>query len=216
MSRYIGDVTLGLKSQAWAILAMLSASDCDGLGGDWDTKFRDYKIEIKTYAWYNGRERGFCLEVRPSMASRKALLVTFGEHRNTDGIFVDAWEVDKYFLNEPTVEDFTDEAYERRMSVPYGNVGQAVEVIRDKIEAFMASQFKAGEGHRHTIDCYERNDHGPLAYKPCREDGLDRNLRNMNSVDYEAEQRVTPMQGVKGLTLTCSVSAQSKESKVLS
>jgi hypothetical protein len=136
MSIYIADNDLGISSQALAILAMLSRTDCDGLAKYGDGQ---YQIAIRTWAWYNGRERGVCLEVRPSLGSKRALLVTFGEHRNTDGIFIDAWEVEEYFLSPPTVADYTEEAYEQRVFAPYGNVARAIEIIRGKITAFMES-----------------------------------------------------------------------------
>lgn len=50
--------------------------------------------------------------------------------------------------------------------------------------------------HHHGIECYARNATGPLAYTPCREDGLDRNLRNLKRVDFGERAR-------KGLTLIC-------------
>lgn len=51
--------------------------------------------------------------------------------------------------------------------------------------------------HLHGIDCYAKNARGPLAYTPCRQDGLDRNLTNLKAVDFEAGQ------GRGGLTLIC-------------
>lgn len=51
--------------------------------------------------------------------------------------------------------------------------------------------------HQHTVDCYAKNATGVLAYTPCREDGLDRNARNLNLVDFEAGL------GLRGLTLIC-------------
>lgn len=50
--------------------------------------------------------------------------------------------------------------------------------------------------HRHTVDCYARNATGALAYTPCREDGLDKNLKNLNPADFEEGHR-------QGLTLVC-------------
>lgn len=56
--------------------------------------------------------------------------------------------------------------------------------------------------HIHNIDCYATNEGGKLAYTPCRKDGLDRNLRNVKMVDYEACVRVHG-HPVMGLTLVC-------------
>jgi hypothetical protein len=50
--------------------------------------------------------------------------------------------------------------------------------------------------HEHSIDCFARTADGqPLAYTPCRADGLDRNLVNLKTVDFYPE--------CKGLTLIC-------------
>jgi hypothetical protein len=60
-----------------------------------------------------------------------------------------------------------------------------------------------GLKHRHTIACYASNETGPLAYTPCRADGLDRNLRNLNPVDFWTDQ--TGHYPHKGLTLICKL-----------
>jgi len=54
--------------------------------------------------------------------------------------------------------------------------------------------------HWHTIECYARNAIGPLAYTPCRADGLDRNLKNLKKVDFHHD--------CKGLTLTCGLNCE--------
>jgi hypothetical protein len=136
MPHYIADHDLGLSDQALAVLAVLSRDECDGLAA-YDQESKRWKVEITTSAWYNGRERGICLQVRPSLTSKRALLVTFGECRNSDSIFIDAWVVERYFLNPPTLEDFTDDAYAARQYVPYGQVGAARALIRDKIKLFI-------------------------------------------------------------------------------
>ena len=51
--------------------------------------------------------------------------------------------------------------------------------------------------HKHTIECYAKNAAGPLAYTPCRPDGLDRNLKNLKVIDFKEGT------GLKGLTLIC-------------
>lgn len=136
MSRVVADPSFGLSAQALAVLAMLSQSECDDLA-EYDEKRRDYSVEIKTHPWYNGRERGVCLEVRPHFAARQALLVTFGEVRSSDYLFVDSWRMSEFFLNPPTVADYPDEAYQARTHVPYGEFGRAVSLIRNLIRGFI-------------------------------------------------------------------------------
>jgi hypothetical protein len=84
----------------------------------------------------------------------------------------------------------------------------------------MAQETFAFFHHVHGENCYARTADGrPYAYTPCRADGLDRNLRNVNPVDAESMIRVdayqqrrrpsehamrwTPKHG--GLTLRCSL-----------
>lgn len=140
MARTIADPSLGLNDQAYAVLAMLGRAEPTDLGAKYDDTSREYEIEIKTFAWYNGRERGVLLEVRPHFTSKKALLVTFGECRSGDSIFVDSWEVEEHFLNPPTPADFPDEAYERREVARYGDVAKAVDLIKRKIRTFMDAE----------------------------------------------------------------------------
>lgn len=114
----------GISGQAMAVLAMLSELETDR------------NIEIQTWPWYNCRERGVCLEVRASLGAESALLITFGEGQNSDHIFIDSWVHKGWFMNPPTVEAFTNEAYAQRQHVNYGNVGEAVKIIQTLIEAF--------------------------------------------------------------------------------
>jgi hypothetical protein len=54
--------------------------------------------------------------------------------------------------------------------------------------------------HKHTIDCYATNATGVLAYTPCRNDGLDANLANLNPADF----RSSVVSCNPGLTLLCT------------
>ena len=52
--------------------------------------------------------------------------------------------------------------------------------------------------HSHGEDCFERTpDRRPFKYTPCRPDGGDRNLRNLNPADFRAGT------GRRQLTMTC-------------
>jgi hypothetical protein len=135
MSKSLASTGFGLSGQALAVLALLAEREPDM--ATYDQARHDYNIEIDTWPWYNGREKGVCLEVRPSVVHNAALLITFGEHRNSDDIFIDSWVHTGRFLNPPTPAVFTDEAYAARVTVPYGDVGKAVQIIRAKIKAFM-------------------------------------------------------------------------------
>jgi hypothetical protein len=106
----------------------------------YDKERGEYKYEATTSAWYNCRERGICLVVRHPDFSRKCLVITFGEIRNTDGIFIDSWHYEGYFLNPPSVEDFTEEAYKARECAPYGRIDLARNIILGKLEAFFVAR----------------------------------------------------------------------------
>lgn len=115
----IADPTLGVGSQARAVLAML----------DREPDFAaynhgHYEVEILTRAWYNGRERGVSL-VMYRWGYERCLVVTFGENRNSDDIFVDSWMTDVPHINGPTVENFPKEAYQDRKTFRYGQAGEA-------------------------------------------------------------------------------------------
>ena len=87
---------------------------------------------LHSSAWYNGRERGICLYLTTGniITGTKTLIITFGEHRNSDEIFVDHWySKEIFFLNPPTVQDFTDKAYQNRMYFNCNKTDEAVQYI---------------------------------------------------------------------------------------
>ena len=135
----IASTTLGLKPQALAVLAMLAQQEPDF--APYDEKQHEYDYDCTTSAWYNGRENGISLVVRPRFRKvEKSLVITFSEVRNSDDIFIDSWEDSSvYFLNPPTISDWPETAYKSRKTVRYGRVDLAVEVIREKIKEFYAS-----------------------------------------------------------------------------
>lgn len=122
------DTTLGLSEQATAVMAMLSKREPDFV----PYKDSEYIIEINSSAWYNGRERGICLVVRRMLSDKTCLIVTFGECRGSDGIFVDAW-------------DMTDKAYQERKEFGYGRTDLAVRHILNVMETFYVAQTPKAE-----------------------------------------------------------------------
>ena len=78
-------------------------------------------IQIHSYAFYNGRERGICLEVREIDVhnipnNQQCMLIAFAESRGSDQIFV------QQILNSKAtpryggvdLSDFPEESYESR------------------------------------------------------------------------------------------------------
>jgi len=117
-----------VKATARAVLAYLE--------GEWQVRnVPDCHAYIHTAAWYNGREDGFSVTVSMS-PEPESLVVTFGEHRNTDQIFVDHW-LGRVGINPPTVDDFTDEAYEDRKMFKYDDAAGAAIYVRQLIEGYL-------------------------------------------------------------------------------
>jgi hypothetical protein len=120
------DLSLQIDHQAWAILHCLNKFE-------WPSHY------ISTAAWYNGREEGISLSTYSKSSSYGRLLVTFGEARNSDSIFVDAWKVDYSDINPPTVKDFNEEAYKNRAYFGYDETYKAALHIHKVIENYYNS-----------------------------------------------------------------------------
>jgi hypothetical protein len=126
-----GDMRMGVKGTALAILALLA---------DREPAFADfeegrYDVDIETHASYNGREQGICLTLRKGW-SGALLHVVFGEHRNSDDIFVDFWVTCRPFMNGPTLNDKPEEAYTRRHYIGGLMLGDAANYIYGLMEEF--------------------------------------------------------------------------------
>jgi|ERR671925_1909952 hypothetical protein len=107
--------------KAIAILYALSEYEVDEFAGF-----------LETSAFYNGRERGVAITAH-SFASNRDWAIVFGEHRNSDSIFVDMFEFSGD-INPPTIANFTEEAYKDRHFFSYNQVGQAAEYIFHQIQ----------------------------------------------------------------------------------
>jgi hypothetical protein len=133
----IAETNLGISGQALAVLAVLAQREPDF--APYDEKFHDYEYEVTTSAWYNGRERGISLVISKGISRIPPLVITFGECRSSDDIFIDSWVGKRRFLNPPTVVDFPESAYETRTLVEYGRVDRTVSVIVGKIRDYFTS-----------------------------------------------------------------------------
>ena len=108
-------VQAGLKTQCWGPL----------------------QARIQMYPLFNGRERGLCLEVRHQWLSDQALLVSFGEHRNTEDLFVQMVQTTRILMNGPELEDFTEESYRDRKHFGNLDIASVVEHIYNEVEAYV-------------------------------------------------------------------------------
>ena len=95
---------------------------------------------IETAAFYNGREQSVVLIIH---GAYKPYAIVFGEHRNSDDIFVDAFEYDWGGLNPPTLTDFTKEAYRNREFFSYDQVEEAAAYVHVLIEQRMKENERA-------------------------------------------------------------------------
>lgn len=114
-----------VDGQAMAVLALLSER-----GHCFDDVPEEAAILVRTSAWYNGRERGVCICTQKlTKDGRESLIITFGEHRSSDNIFVDCWISDRIGMNPPTHDELTQEAYDRRRAFDYGACGEVERYI---------------------------------------------------------------------------------------
>lgn len=126
------DLSLGIHPKAWAILHLLNGMPPDF--ARWDHKAKKYDLELKTYPWYNGRERGFVLVLQRTVGDKTALHVAFSECRTSDKVFVEVW-VDKTPWNITTYEscdkEVHGEAYDTRRT--FISVQEATDYIVKKL-----------------------------------------------------------------------------------
>ena len=136
MSKPFADITLGLNPQATAVLHLLSSYDVDFVS-------KPEQVQIKTAAWYNGRERGYVITVQLVPGSVKTLVIAWAEAKSSDALMVYAWESDLFFMNPPTVNDIPEEVWcEGSTAFPCEASGTAADFIYRKIEKFIKSEVK--------------------------------------------------------------------------
>ena len=125
------DMSLGISEQAYAVLQGLRRLQIEVPDG----------VGVQTRAWYNGRERGIALSLYQysgktiQESHNDQLNITFGECRNSEQIFVDHW-VGYTGFSPPTVENFTEEAYNNRQYFPYMDIVGVTEKIKEMVDEF--------------------------------------------------------------------------------
>lgn len=122
----ISDKYLGIDDSAVDVLKILSKEVID----------KPEDVDIKTFAWYNGRERGVCLTVHRLGFNKKPVkVITFGEDRHNGEIFVDNWIMKSPPINAPTPNDFPDSAYMKRKR--YTAAKEAAEAVKTLVLNFI-------------------------------------------------------------------------------
>ena len=134
MSLKCASPSLELSHKAWAVLHLLAETSPDFSA--WDDRLGEYQVTLKSYAWYNGRERGFVLAMRRSLVAQATLYVAFAECRNSDQLIVEVWE-GTLETNPPTVESrgkVGEDAYDNRKT--FNTVDATRDYIMDQLAAF--------------------------------------------------------------------------------
>lgn len=92
------DLMLDLNPQAYAVLAALAGQEPEYFGLEFDDEHRTWKQRVQTFAWYNGRERGFRLVFRKKF-DPGYLTFCVAENRNSDQIVVYMQEAEGFYTN---------------------------------------------------------------------------------------------------------------------
>jgi hypothetical protein len=133
----IADLTLGMGSQARAVLQMLSDREPDfaeyAVGGR-------YRVHMETRPWYNGRERGFVLSMNDPSNQSDAIHIVIFEHRSGDHLVALSWTTEHIPSNGVVADDETLEmAYanypEPDAEFPHGRIGECADWIYERLES---------------------------------------------------------------------------------
>lgn len=132
----IGDVSLNINHQAWAVLHYLAGREPDF------AEYKDgyYAIWLETAPWYNGRERGFVISMAKSIGG-KAIHIAFFEHRNSDSICALRCVTSDFGMNPPTLQSHGEAFYptdnkfdDIAFSVGPGEIGKMADWIYDQLK----------------------------------------------------------------------------------
>lgn len=140
----IGDPTLNLNPQAWAVLHALA-----GIQPEFARKgdSENFDVDIVTYAWYSGRERGFTLAMqsRP-VPSRDWLFIAVGESRGSDEIAVYHWVAPGVYGSPPEF-CLDGDPYGRGIAVERKNFPELqVHRVVKHVYSLLKKAYKAQEG----------------------------------------------------------------------
>ena len=115
------DLSLGISWRAMAVLHALHDMEENMEGWKEGNSRGAADIQIHTYAFYDGRERGICLEVREIDAdnlpnNQECMLIAFAESRGSDQVFVQQILRSKATPRYGGVDlsDFPEESYQDR------------------------------------------------------------------------------------------------------
>jgi len=135
----IADLTLGMGSQARAVLQLLSDREPDFA----EYEDGEYQIYMETKPWYNGRERGFVLSMRRDYPRNESGVINIAifEHRNAGHLVGLSWRTDGIPFQNGVVAD-ADTLEIAYASYPqpdaefaHGRIGECAEWIYEQLES---------------------------------------------------------------------------------
>jgi hypothetical protein len=141
------DLSLRLNHRAWAVLHLLANMSPEF--AKWNDDNHEFELYLRTYAWYNGRERGIALVLQRHVTEVDALQVVFAECRSSDEVIVEYW-VSLNPFNGPTPEpldeatrDARDAAHAVRQE--FKSTDEAARHVYSKLKAYytMEGEFSA-------------------------------------------------------------------------
>jgi len=151
----LGDRTLGISSQIWAVLEVLSGGDygfygcnIEGTTDDMaDTKSKNH--DVFTYPFYNfvGRAYGFVFVVKSFADINKPVLnFTITEAGGGDDICVIDWLSDRDLSRTPPMTHEQRPEDSRMASFRFGQTGDVLEYVRTLVAYYLVG--KAGTPFR--------------------------------------------------------------------
>lgn len=123
----VGDLTFGLNEQAYAVLKELSK----------------IKIESLSDAFYNGREKGFCLTITNYNDLKSTFCILCYEHRSSDTIIVSSFER-PYSINPVTLDECIDhkeyKVWDQKLEFKAGTFKKVADSIIGLITVYLTHQ----------------------------------------------------------------------------
>lgn len=152
MTEGLVDPTLGMDSQARAVMAYLEGMEPDF--ANWRGDIRSYDVSLETRPWYNGRERGFVISMQHGWLGKGAVIhIAVFEHRNSDSICALVWDTPRFYYNGPISDDETlnlayggGDKYNVTKEFKAGAIGEVADWIYATLETFYAMSKAGVEG----------------------------------------------------------------------
>jgi len=132
LKNYLND---GANWQAQSVLAYLRHFEEIIIDDSWDKEKEYYKAKIEVGRLENCREQGYIFSLRYGI---KQMNYAVYEHRNSDCICVDAFEL--YTINTPTLEDlcsFVKDKWDHTKSFSFGQIMECGDWIWHEMEDFI-------------------------------------------------------------------------------